>query len=509
MQELETLDLAVREQFDELWQRLHETPMEAGRRAELAAAWGALGQWYHVYKYDLSAVGCYENARLLDPEEPRWPYYLGLLAQNQSDLDAAAELFSLAAALAPDEMAPRVCVADLALLQQDVENAEALYSEILAASPGDPGALYGISQVQLLQGNYTAALELLEELAERQPDAVQVRYALAMAWRQLGNEERSAEQLTLVPDDNFQQIPLMLDDPWEQELRRCNRGGRYYCRQGVAASRRGDPLLAADLFGRAVRANPVNPENRLNYGISLREIGHWQAAAEQLEEALRLSVEGSEVRAKIHTQLGLLRIDRGRPQAAISHLEAALAIDSRSVPAHLALGRLHHFHGHLEEALSHYAAVREIDRAYPENRFWHDALLIVLDRQTSALQALEEDLRVVGDDDKLRLLLARLLSTANQASLRDVARARLLLEAADLPRDVFFAETAAMVAAEEGRFDDAIAWQGAAVAVLADQPPRGAEHRARRRLTLYREARPCRLGWEERERPLSTNVRAP
>jgi len=508
-QDLQTLDLAVREQLDELWQHLQAIPYEAGNRAELAGAWGALGQWCHVYKYDQSAVTCYENARLLDPTEPRWPYYLGLLAEDGSDLERAAEMYGVAAALAPDEVAPRVRLGDLALLQQDVERASAVYSEILDSHPEDPGALYGIGQVRLMEGNAQAALEPLEALAQSQPKAVQVRYALALAWRQLGDEQHAADQLGRVPSDNFLQVPLTLDDPWEAELQACDRGGRTLCRRGVAASRRGHAVQAAELFGRAVRADPVGAEKRLNYGISLREIGRWQESAEQLEEAVRLAGEGSEMQVRAETQLGLLRIDQGRPRDAVLHLETALAIDPGDVAAHLALGRILHRRGRLDEALAHYGAVRDIDRAYPETRFWYSAVLIVLGRRAEAFEALHEDLRILDDDVKLRLLLIRLLSTAEEAAVRDLARARQLLDGEDLPHDVMFGETAAMVAAGEGRFDKAVAWQRVAVTALVGQRPREAEHRARRRLVLYQQGSPCRQCWEDRETPLDALVSAP
>lgn len=504
--DLEQLDEAVREQFETLWCDLEEAPRD---RSERGAAWGALGQWFDVYGYTMSAERCYSNAHGLDPKEPRWPYYLGRLAEEAGDLEAARAFFTTAAEMAPGEVAPRVRLGNLALRRQDAESAEVLFRDVLAVRPESPGALLGRARLALLRGDAAAALEPLEALASQQPEAAEVHYSLGLAWRQLGDEERAAEHLRKVPEENLDQIFLDLGDPWERELKLLDRGARNLTQRGVRAFRRGEHERAAVLLGRAVAADPEGPEMRVNYALALRETGRWAAAAEQLEEALRGAEAGSMFATKAHLELGRLLAARGRPAAGAVHLEAALALDPHSTIAHLELGRLLHNEGRLDEALGHYAAVRQADRRLAGTRFWHAALLILLDRRQEALDSLEEDLRELGDERRLRLLLARLLAAAPESGLRDVDRARQLLDSPAAPADVLFAETAAMVAAEEGRFEEAAAWQRAAVDALADVRPRTAAHTARRRLVLYERGEPCRNPWEARETPIVTAVERP
>lgn len=512
--DLEQLDQAVRRQLEELWQRLDDTGGDGRKASERGAAWGALGQWFDVYGYADSAERCYTNARRLDPEEARWPYYLGSLAENTGDLDAAEGYFEAAAELAPDVVAPRVRLGDLALRHQDPDRAEIFYREVLAVHPNDPGALLGSGRLALLRGDAAAALEPLETLVALQPEAVQVHYSLGLAWRQLGDEEGAAEHFRQVPEENLDQVFLVFDDPWERELQLLDRGARNFTRRGVRAFRRGQHERAAVLLGRAVAADPDGAEKRINYALALREAGRFAAAAAQLEVALRQSADDPRMAARAHLQLGRLLAAGGRPAAAIPHLEATLAIDPQSVPAHVALGRLYHNQGRLEAALAHYARVRQIDRPFAATRFWHAALLIVLGRRRDALESLTEDLRELGDERQLHLLLARLLavspeSMAPEAGLRDVARARQILAGETAPPDVLFAETAAMVAAADGRLAEAVAWQRAAVDALADVRPRRAAHTARRRLVLYERGEPCRNPWEARETPILEAVEAP
>jgi hypothetical protein len=77
---LEQLDVTVREQFNEYWKALEDA--HPGSR-EPGIAWGHLGQWFYVYRYEASAESCFGNARLLDPGEARWPYYQGLIAMHR------------------------------------------------------------------------------------------------------------------------------------------------------------------------------------------------------------------------------------------------------------------------------------------------------------------------------------------------------------------------------------------------------------------------------------------
>lgn len=515
--DLNDLDLAVREQFQEIW-RASRTE-DAG---EAGPAWGRLGQWFDVYGYENSAARCYRNARALDPGEPKWPYYLASLAERAGDLAAAEEGFQAAAALAPRAPAPKVRLGDLALSRQQPERAEDLYREILADDPEDPGALLGMGRLALLRGNAAAALPPLGRLVRTQPEAAQVHYTLGLAWRQLGDEEKAAHHFGRVPQDNLDQIPLDLGSPWDEELRLLDRGARTLTRRGVRAFRRGETGQAAVLLGAAVSADPEGPEKRINYALALRGTGHWAAAEEQLQEALRLASPESEQAAKAHLELGRLMAARGRGEPAAEHLQASLAIDPRSGPAHLELGRLRHAQGRLEEALGEYAAARQAEGSQSEVRFWHAAVLMALGRAGEARSSLEEDLEHLGEDRALRLLLARVASAAPDDGLRDGQKAREELQAAGAAGgapagageaaagpDVLYAETAAMVAAEAGLFGQAVAWQRAAVEALAGVKPRSALHTARRRLVLYEQGEPCRTPWEAGEAALLLPVEAP
>lgn len=512
-EDLEILDVTVREQFDEFWGRLQDLRRDpAAESADVGAAWGKLGQWFDVYSYDASASKCYANAQGFDTKEARWPYYLGLLAEKSGDLDAAEAHMQRAADLAPGETVPRVRLGDLALRRQDLDRADEIYRRILSESPEDPGARLGSAQIALMRGDAETAIAELQPLRDEQPEASQIQYFLALAWRQLGDEQKAREYFAAVPANNVDQVRIDLGSSWDLELFRLDRGARTLTRRGARARNQGEARKATVLMGMAVEANPTVPETRINYALALHEVGRTAAAMRELLTALELADEGSQYAARAHTELGRLLASVGRVDAAVEHLAQALEIDSSSVPAHAEFGRIAHRQGRIAVAVTHYGAIRQLDPSNVSASFWYGALLASLRRRADAMQALATDLERLGDDEStrtLRLLLARVLSTGG-AEAGDVERAEgLLASSTPTVPDAFQAESRAMVEAARGRFDVAGAWQQAAVDSLSERIPRVAAQIARRRLVLYQRGEPAGLAWEPLEVPMKVPVEIP
>jgi tetratricopeptide (TPR) repeat protein len=204
--------------------------------------------------------------------------------------------------------------------------------------------------------------------------------------------------------------------------------------------------------------------------------------------------------------MGRLYMATGRPKAAQSQLQAALSADPQSIPVHIELARLFHHEGQFSDALTHYEAILQIDDSLAETRFWHAALLVLSQRHAEAISELDAAIDVWPQDPNPKLLLARILVASPDSTLRDTGRAEELLAQSGDSIDVFFAETAAMVAAQTGHFERARQWQGKAVQALEGMRPRSALHTARRRLVLYQRNEACRAPWEARETRISEQI---
>lgn len=507
--QLDQLGTAVREQFEHRWAEVSTLSAKAaGTADELGAAWGALGQWFDVYKFDDSAVKCYRNAHQLAPEQPRWPYYLALQAAARGDYETAKAHYETAAKLAPHMPAPRVRLGDLALRQQQFAVAQTHYQAVLQQQADNPGALLGSARVSHALGDYPAALAALQTVLKQQSDVSEVLYLLGITWGQLGDQKRAASYLQQVPDNNTLQQPLRQDDPWLEELHRLDLSSRSLTRRAYRAFHTGQYLQAALLASQALNVDSDNAELRINYAAVLHKLGRSGAAIEQLEIALRQQPE----LARGHLVLATVYLDLGKAARAEPILQTALMRDPDLIDARIQLGRAQQLLGRLDEATKTYAEARA--RAQEHNalasvRFWHAALLLVQGQESMARTALQEDRKLLPEDRLLKLLYARTLATSSRSSAQAVAEARQLVDSDMAAADAFYAETAAMVAAARGDFTAAVSWQRAAVTALDGVRPRHAVHIARRRLTLYERNEPCRMPWEAREALVTTLIAPP
>lgn len=495
----ELLEPAVQAQFASLRDRLEATRRETGpaSAAALGQAWGALGEWFHVYRFPDSAIRCYLEATPLDTIEPRWPYFLGLLQVESGRLEAAAEAFSTSIQRDPGVNAARIQLAELHAKQRRIGAAEQLYLEALRRVPGESSARLGLARLALEQRQPERVIALLEALGPEDAAMIADRHYLnGQALRMLGEPDRARHHLDQLPEDYARRTPVGAQDPWLDALHSINLSSNHLTQLGHRAYGRGDFVSAALHAGTAARLNPENPELRTNYAAALLALGRIDTASEQIDQALRQSPR----LARAHLVRGSVLLRSGDHPGAREAWLQAVAIDPELTEARRQLGRLHQRIGDFEAAIEQYAVLRSRPEELREVRFWHAALLSALGRHRQALTALDEDRTQVPDGRALELLRVRILATTEDPAIRAPQQAAALLEA--LPRDsidVLRAETEAMVAAAQGDPARAIEWQLRAIAALETLPADEHLKIARRRLALYRESEVCTSPWERAE----------
>jgi tetratricopeptide (TPR) repeat protein len=504
--DFELLEPAVQAQFAALRGRLEAPGREAGpaSTAALGQAWGALGQWFHVYRFPDSAIRCYREAIPLDPTEPRWPYFLGILQVERGQLEAAAEAFNTSIQRDPAANAARIRLAELHAKQRRIGAAEQLYLEALRRVPEETGARLGLARLALEQGLPERVIELLEVLGGDAAVTSDRHYLTGQALRMLGEAERARDHFNQLPDDYARRKPAGAQDPWLDALHSINLSSNHLTQLGHRAYGRGDFGRAALHAGTAARLNPDNPELRTNYAAALLALGRIDTASEQVEQALQQNPR----LARAHMVRGNILERSGDTAGARDALRQAIRIDPELIEARRQLGRLHQRLGDFDAAIDQYALLRGRAEELREVRFWHAALLSALGRHRQALAALDEDRAQVPDGRALELLRVRILATTEDPEIRAPKQAAGLLEA--LPRDsidVLRAETEAMVAAAQGDPARAVEWQLRAIDALETLP--AGEHLkiARRRLTLYREDQVCTQPWERAESVIVKPIR--
>ena len=526
---------------------------QAASAADQAQALGNLGRLYQAHRLLEAALVCYERAHALAPDSFAWAYYLGVLAAGSGGVEAAATAFRHALELRRDDGPALIRLADLELEQGGVGEAELLY--VRAAAVDDSAAVaYGMGRVAEARGEYREAIGQFQRALMLQPRASVVHYNLGQAYRELGELDRAEEALARSgPSRVAMADPLMHELttlaigalPHLARGHAAAREGRLAdaetaYRQAVAADatnvraheslgtllvRRGSPEAAVEHFGVAVRLEPGSAQAHSDLGVLLSELGRNDRALEHLGRAVELEpglvealltlgnvqtrmgrldeaeatylrvLEGDATNGDARLGLGAVLAQTGDFDSAATELREALRLlpeGDRTSQINFGLAEALVRTGRLEEALSHYTRVRELDPTQGLAWLREATVLMGLGRFADARAVLEARLAVDSVDGPAVHSLARLLAGAPDPSLRDGQQAMTIAGALlEADNSAPTAETAAMALAEVGRFEEAVSIQRTLVQEARRQGRAGEERRLARNLERYERRQTC------------------
>jgi tetratricopeptide (TPR) repeat protein len=431
--------------------------------ARLAEAYGLLGQIYHAYSLAAEAEARYLTAHRLAPSDFRWPYLVGHLLQEENRADEALSFYDRARAIRADYAPLAVNVGILHLAQHRIEDAAAAFEAALAIDGSMAAARYGLGQVAMSRRDYARAVEHFSRVLTDVPDATRVHYALALAYRGLGQMDQATSHF-----GRQGPVGVRAADPLVDGLAELIKGARLSVLHGRLAFEAGRSAEAAEAFRKAVAAEPDSVPARVNLGSALGQLGDVDGAIEEFRSALER--EGDN-RAALYN-LGTLYASRGRLDEAVAHLVRLLALTPEDHQARFTLGQQLRQMGRLEDAR---AAFAQVAGDVPDHE---DAVLGLVDtltalgRHREALEAVDKSHAQFPTKGRTMARLAYLLAAGAQPALRDPARAL------DLSRRVYGASgvighgaVVAMALAGLGRCQDAVAWQRDLIAKAAQQEP--------------------------------------
>lgn len=485
--DLADLDPLDREPIEAL--QLRAAQVDPGDAALNAATQGELGMRYMAYGMDAAAEVALDNAARLQPEDPRWSYYLGVLAADSGRAEEARARFETVLAEEPKDLPALLRLAGV--LRQSGEAAAALdrLEAARAIAPEDAATRAQLGQILAGLDRSSEAVGHLEAALAAQPGATSLWAVLAGAYRELG---RVAEADAALAKRGEGQPSL--DDPRMRAIYALQRGAGALTSQGSQLMQQGRFEEAAALFGEAVAADPQNMEARLNLGAALIQSGRVEPA----REALAAVLEREPANAKALFNLGMLEAGREDAEAAEALLRRSVEADPQNPRARQALAGLLRQAGRCEDAIPHYEALLAAQPA--ESRARLELLLcqVRLQRYAKAMATVEEGLRFTPDDPALKQSQVRLLAAAPEDSLRDGARAAALADAIlTSQRSAEALELAAMAQAELGLFGEAERLQRQALAIVgpAGRPEWKAYLDAN--LARYQARQPCRQPWPD------------
>ena len=500
--DLSRAEEVVRAHLDEARANLAETlalalaqsPPPPGISAtDLAAAYGQTGGYYLAHKLWVAAEACYANAQRLDPDDPRWPYYLGYRYQQDAQPELAAAAYARALDLDPGLTAARL---RLGMLDLDLNRLDQAVP-LLTAAAEDPGlrgaALYGLGRVAQARRDPAAAVPLFEQALAEDPDASQIHYALAMAYRALGKLDEARAHLALRGDGE-----PSIRDPLVDDLARLLSGARTLYYRGIEAMRAGHYAVAVAAFAEALELEPDNVNARVTLARARYLAGDQVGAARELRDALGRDPD----HPLALFLLGALLEEQGDAEGAQAHYQHALQIDPEHGGAHHALGNALMRRGDYQGAAGHYAAaLAAVPQDTPAALMQAMALVrLGPERHAEASALLDAALADHPDDPVLGLAVARLLAASPADAVRDGPRALTLAQGLfDRANTLDNAETLAMAQAEAGDPAGAAALQQNAVAATAAAGRYGDLPRLQANLTLYQAGSPSRAPWADED----------
>jgi tetratricopeptide (TPR) repeat protein len=486
----------TREQYETLTRKI------GGRRtpqAELASAYGQYGMLLQAARYFDAAEPCYLNAKMLEAEEIRWPYYLAHLYKSRGETDRAEAAFREVLALRADDFPAIIWLGRLLLDKGQPEEAEPLFAKAQALMPRSVAALAGLGQANLARRDFADAARRFEEALAIDPAAESLHSPLAMAYRGLGQLDKAAPHLR-----QWKNTDIPLADPLLQELDLLLESGLSYELRGVRALDARDFKGAVAFFRKGVELTPdPSPLRRSlqhKLGTALYMTGQPGAAAEQFDAVVREAPAEAidESAAKAHYSLGVLEASKGRLAVAREHFAAAVRFQPNYIEARLALADAQRRIGRAEESLHEYEEALRINPRAVQGRLGYAMSLVALRRYVRARDWLDESVRLQPDEPLLSHALARLLVTAPDAAVRDGHRAMAIVQ--DLMkagRRTDLGETMAMAAAELGNFEEAAAIQRGVLAAAERAGLDQAARRMARNLALYEHGQPSRTPWQD------------
>ena len=228
----------------------------------------------------------------------------------------------------------------------------------------------------------------------------------------------------------------------------------------------------------------------LNWSARI-QTSYWRDSETLFTHALAVTTNNDVA----ENNLGIVFLQKGQLDEAISNLQAAIDLRPENGPAHDNLAKALLQKGHVAEAMVHYRKFLEIEPQNVEARNILGTALIQQGRIKEAIEQWQDALAIEPENGNAASNLAWVFATCPDDSIRDGRRAVELAEKAlrlsggKIPM-IFHILAAAY--AENGRFSEAIetAQRGAALANSQGNP--GLASELQNNVALYEAGRPLR-----------------
>lgn len=483
--DLEGLEKDVREQIQSFQESLSkETKKSPLDKENLGKAYGAMGQIYQTYTMYQSAAECYQNAATLLPDDFKWQYLLGKVAEEQNKTNKAIDYYKASQKLRPDYLPIYINLGNAYLELNLLSDARQNFEEALKLSEDNPAALYGLGQINYDEGKFDEAVLNFEKVLKLVPDANRVHYSLAIAYRGLKNVEKAKFHLSKQGT-----VGIRVADPLFDSLNELKQGVRLRLLRGKLAFEAKRYLDAEEEYKKALAIEPANVTALVNYGATLVQLEKYPEAITNFEKAVSLSPDNANARYN----LAVLLSARKKHYQAISHLKAILKNDPKDIPARFFLAKELRNANLLAESLSEFVNLYNL---YPDNEdllIELTQLLLVKGEYKQAKDLLEKSYAKFPDRGRTIAALAYILAASPQPDLRDGKKAlELSLLVFNSTKLVNHGTIVALAYAELGQCEDAAKLTRVLIAKVEEVKDQNLLVKLKNELNRYENEKPCR-----------------
>jgi tetratricopeptide (TPR) repeat protein len=242
-------------------------------------------------------------------------------------------------------------------------------------------------------------------------------------------------------------------------------------------------------YQEALKINPNSPEAHNNFGNDLRQTGKVDEAIAHYQKALQIKPDNAEA----HYNLGIALRQRGNVDEAIAEYQKALQINPEHAAAHINLGSELLQKGKADEAIAHFQKALQINPGYGQA---HNNLGNAFLQKGNAAEAIghyQQALELEPDDPWPKNILAWLLATCPEASLRNGAKAVELARQANAltgGENPIILHTLAAAFAEAGRYSEAVETAQHALRLAESQSKTGLAAQLHSEMKLYQAGSP-------------------
>ena len=383
---------------------------------------GDLGLLYFTYGFVGAAEASFVNAKLLTPEDYRWPYLLGYLFRMEGRLSESAKELERSLEIEPGHQPGLLRLGKVRLEMGKPGEARPLFDRALELDEDSAAALDGLGRVAAAAGEHAVAIDYFTRALDIQPSATSVHHALGLSYRGLGRLDEARVHLEQGGD-----APVQVKDPLLMSLIELGKSAEIYLVRAAEAMNAERWDQAAALYRKALEIDASDFMAHKALGFALEKLGDVDGALEQLHTALRVASKGDAEQdrgehAEIFRVMGGLEVLHGRDRDAIEHFQMSLEIDPERLDPRLKLANALARSGRVEEALEHYDYLLE---RQPENAgvlVKRATALINLRRPREAIAAFEKAVAASPQDPEVRTRYAEALEYLGEGSAAEAQR---------------------------------------------------------------------------------------